>query len=177
MNDETTRLSKLTNELLDLSQVETGNIKLEIQKTDPREIINFAMDAVKFQAERKHVSVEVKMPNINSFILADGNKTTWVLINFLTNAVRYTPENGKVILRCEPENGGVLFSVEDFGPGIEKQYVSRLFEKFYQVPGTASGTGLGLAISKEFIEAQGGTIRVDSQVGKGSTFTFQLKKA
>ena len=69
------------------------------------------------------------------------------------------------------------FSVEDFGPGIEKQYVGRLFEKFFQVPGTVSGTGLGLAISKEFIEAQGGTIRVESQVGKGSIFSVELKKA
>ena len=177
LNDETIRLSKLTNELLDLSQVETGNIKLDIKKTDPKEIVSFALDAVKFQAERKHVKVEVKMPDSNSFIQADVNKTTWVLINFLTNAIRYSPENEKVILKCEPRNEGLIFSVEDFGPGIEKQYVNRLFEKFFQVPGTASGTGLGLAISKEFIEAQGGNIRVESNVGKGSIFSFELKTA
>lgn len=176
LNDETVRLSKLTNELLDLSQVETGNIKLDIKKTDPKEIISFALEAVKFQAERKQVKVEVKISD-NSLIQADVNKTTWVLINFLTNAVRYSPENGKVVLKCEVQNEGVTFSVEDFGPGIEKQYIGRLFEKFFQVPGTPSGTGLGLAISKEFIEAQGGNIKVESQVGKGSIFSFELKKA
>ena len=69
------------------------------------------------------------------------------------------------------------FSIEDFGPGIEKQYLSRLFEKFFQVPGSASGTGLGLAISKEFIEAQGGTVSVESEIGKGSIFSFQLPVA
>jgi NtrC-family two-component system sensor histidine kinase KinB len=177
LNDETIRLAKLTNELLDLSQVETGNIKLDIKKTDTKDIITFALEAVKFQAERKRVNVEVKMVNDTSFVQADANKTTWVLINLLTNAIRYSPENGKVILKCEPGNGTVLFSVEDFGTGIEKQYIGRLFEKFFQVPGTASGTGLGLAISKEFIEAQRGSIHVESTMGKGTTFFFELKKA
>ncbi len=173
-NDETSRLSKLTNELLDLSQVETGNIKLDIKKTDPNHIVNVALEAVKFQGERKRVKVEVSAPEEETFFLGDADKTTWVLVNLLTNAIRYSPENSTVILKCENQNGSMKFSVEDFGPGIEKQYLSRLFEKFFQVPGSASGTGLGLAISKEFIEAQGGTVSVESEIGKGSIFSFQL---
>lgn len=173
LNDETSRLSKLTNELLDLSQVETGNIKLDIKKTDPKDIVNIALEAVKFQSEHKKVKVEAHVP-AKAFFLADADKTTWVLVNFLTNAIRYSPENSAVILKCEDQNGSMKFSVEDFGPGIEKQYLTRLFEKFFQVPGSASGTGLGLAISKEFIEAQGGTISVESEIGKGSIFSFQL---
>lgn len=174
LNDETSRLSKLTGELLDLSQVETGNIKLDIKKTNVRDIVSFALEAVKFHAERKHVKLETQVPEKSPVIQADSDKTSWVLVNLLTNAIRFSPENGKVILRCLTEDGKTIFSVEDFGPGIEKQYLDKLFEKFFQVPGTSSGTGLGLAISKEFIEAQGGTIDVHSEPGKGSNFSFSL---
>ena len=174
LNDETSRLSKLTGELLDLSQVETGNIKLEIRKTRANDIVNFALEAVKLHAERKNVKVDVQISENGLSIQADLDKTSWVLVNLLTNAIRFSPENGKVILRCINENNKVIFSVEDFGPGIEKQYLERLFEKFFQVPGTSSGTGLGLAISKEFIEAQGGTVNVKSEPGKGSNFSFSL---
>jgi NtrC-family two-component system sensor histidine kinase KinB len=174
LSDEVIRLSKITNELLDLSQVETGNIKLEIRKVDPKEIIRRAREAVEFQAERKQVEMQVEAIEDVRAVQADLEKTTWVLVNFLTNAIRYSPENGKVVVRCLPENGTVSFSVEDQGPGIEKKYVSRIFEKFFQVPGTPSGTGLGLAISKEFIEAQGGSINVNSEPGRGSNFSFSL---
>ena len=156
--------------------METGNIKLDIKKTDPKRILNVALEAVKFQSERKKVNIEVRAPE-EAFFLADADKTTWVLVNLLTNAIRYSPENSTVILKCENQNGSMKFSIEDFGPGIEKQYLSRLFEKFFQVPGSASGTGLGLAISKEFIEAQGGTVSVESEIGKGSVFSFQLPVA
>jgi signal transduction histidine kinase len=172
--EETARLSNIIDELLDLSQVETGHIRLNSKKTDAREIVRPAVEAVKFQAERKHVSIETEVSKDALLIQADMDKTIWVLVNFLTNAIRYSPEHGKVILRCGAENGSVTFSVRDFGPGIEKQFLGRLFEKFFQVPGTATGTGLGLAISKEFIEAQGGTVTVESEPGKGSDFSFQL---
>ena len=80
-----------------------------------------------------------------------------------------------MVVKCSAEDGIVTFTVSDNGPGIERQYIERVFEKYFQVPGTASGTGLGLAISKEFIEAQGGKISADSVAGKGSTFSFQLQ--
>jgi NtrC-family two-component system sensor histidine kinase KinB len=119
------------------------------------------------------VSIETQgMPD--AYVRADMDKTTWVLVNLLTNAIRYSPENEKVIVRGSLVDGRVRVSVTDFGPGIEPKYVSRLFEKFFQVPGSPSGTGLGLAISKEFIEAQGGHLTVESQPGKGSTFSFDL---
>jgi len=177
LDDEVTRLSKITNELLDLSQVETGNIKLNIRKADARDIIHLAAEAVKFQAERKHVTIAVEPFNDIPSLQADLDKTTWVLVNFLTNAIRYSPENETVTVRCKSSNGAIIFSVEDHGPGIEEKYLSRIFEKFFQVPGTPSGTGLGLAISKEFIEAQGGKIKVESHVGNGSVFSFELIKS
>lgn len=175
--DEMSRISRITNELLDLSQVETGNIKLSIKKADPKDIIPTAIEAVKFQAERKHVLIQTKIDSNISEVLADFDKTTWVLVNFLTNAIRYSPENGTIHVKANAVDGQIKFSVEDEGPGIEKKYMSRLFEKFYQVPGTPSGTGLGLAISKEFIEAQQGTVAVNSEIGKGSSFSFSLPVA
>ncbi|MBT1698837.1 cell wall metabolism sensor histidine kinase WalK [Fulvivirgaceae bacterium PWU4] len=174
LEDEIVRLSKITNELLDLSQVETGNIRLNIRKADPKDILTMAVEAVKFHAERKHVAIEVQAAGDLPPIQADVDKTTWVLVNFLTNAIRYSPENERIILSCDHSNGAISFSVEDHGPGIEEKYLNRIFEKFFQVPGTPSGTGLGLAISKEFIEAQQGEIGVTSEVGKGSRFTFRL---
>jgi len=174
LNNEITRLSKITNELLDLSQVETGNIKLNIHQSDVEDIVQRAVEAVKFQADRKHVLIKVELPKEKQLVQADLDKTIWVLVNLLTNAIRYSAENGTVIVKCKSENSTIVFSVEDQGQGIEEKYLSRIFEKFFQVPGTPSGTGLGLAISKEFIEAQGGTIHVESTVGKGSVFSFQL---
>jgi NtrC-family two-component system sensor histidine kinase KinB len=177
LHDEITRLSKITNELLDLSQVETGNIKLQIRKCNPKDIIHMAIEAVRFQADRKHVEINAALPKEEPFIVADLDKTIWVMVNFLTNAIRYSPENGKVIVTCNTGNGKVSFSVIDQGPGIEQKYLNKLFEKFFQIPGTPTGTGLGLAISKEFIEAQKGEILVESSPGNGSIFTFKLPVA
>lgn len=177
INDETVRLGKITNELLDISQVETGNIKLNLQKVDPLDIVNYALESVKFHAERKKVIIEKDFEEPLPQVRADRDKATWVLVNLLTNAIRYSPENGTVTLSCSSKNGLIHFSVKDVGPGIETKYIPRLFEKYFQVPGSPSGTGLGLAISKEFIEAQGGKIAVESEVGKGSDFSFELLQA
>jgi signal transduction histidine kinase len=174
INDETVRLSRITSELLDISQVETGNIKLNLQKVDPLDIVNYALESVKFHAERKKVIIQTVFPDSLPPVRADRDKATWVLVNLLTNAIRYSPENGTVTLSCSSKDGHIHFSVKDVGPGIETRYIPRLFEKYFQVPGSASGTGLGLAISKEFIEAQGGRIAVESEVGKGSDFSFEL---
>jgi signal transduction histidine kinase len=177
LNDEIMRLSRITGELLDLSQVETGNIKLNIRRTAARDIIPLALEAVRFQAERKHISLHTQTDGNISPIQADLDKTTWVLVNLLTNAIRYSPENGTVEIRCTQVSNQVHFTVQDEGPGIDKKYIDRIFDKFYQVPGTPSGSGLGLAISKEFIEAQQGHISATSTPGKGSTFSFQLPVA
>jgi signal transduction histidine kinase len=176
MGDEVTRISKITHELLDLSQVETGNIKLNIKKAHAPDIVQRATEAVKFPAEQRHVTLELVIQKDVPPVQADLDKTTWVLINFLTNAIRYSPESGRVVVKCEAQNGAVSFSVSDNGPGIDKEHLKRIFEKFFQVPGTPTGTGLGLAISKEFIEAQSGKIKAHSVMGAGTTFSFELPK-
>ncbi len=180
IGDDTQRLLKITGELLDLAQVETGNIQLHYQLTDPKEIVEYARQALAFQAEQKKVRIETQLipdlPQIN----VDLEKTVWVLINLLSNAIRYTPEGSRVIVEVVPKEKEVEFSVQDFGKGIDPQYQSRIFEKFFRIPNNQdpkTGTGLGLAISKEFITAQNGTISVESQPGEGSRFSFVLPAA
>lgn len=175
IKEDCERLLKITGELLNISQLETGNIHLSIQQNDPHEILKYAIDAVKFQAEQKQISLIVKTDEKLMKVKADMEKTVWVLINLLTNAIRYSSEKNNIIIEVKNNNDTVIFSVKDYGKGIDKRYTGKIFDRYFQIPGSnKSGTGLGLAISKEFIEAQGGTIGVESEIGAGSTFTFSL---
>lgn len=171
------RLLKITSELLDLAQVETGNLQLNFVKSDPRKIAIYAMDAVRFQAEQKSIELELISRNNLPQVSVDIEKTAWVLVNFLSNALRYSAEKSKIVVQVIENNEMIEFSVKDFGKGIEEQYQKRLFDKYFQVPtdgNNKSGSGLGLAISKDFIEAENGTIWVESAIGEGSRFCFSL---
>jgi len=178
IKDDSNRLLKITGELLNLSQVETGNIQLNIQQSSPYTILQYATDAVKIQADQKQIQVIVNAEENLPEVKSDAEKTAWVLINFLTNAVRYSPEQTKIIIEIKRQQNAVLFSVKDEGKGIDSRYSNKIFDRYFQVPGSSkTGTGLGLAISKEFIEAQGGHIGVSSEIGTGSTFYFTLLTA
>ena len=175
IKDDIQRLLKITGELLELSQLETGNIQLNIEKSSPNEIAKYAIEAVKVQAEQKQIEVKLESQANLSEVKADSEKSSWVLINFLTNAIRYSSENSVVTVKLKQEKNQIVFQVTDKGKGIDKRYQSKVFDKYFQIPGShKSGTGLGLAISKEFIEAQNGTIGVESELGLGSTFYFKL---
>ncbi len=106
-------------------------------------------------------------------------KSTWVLINFLTNALKYSSDKEDIDISVKKNGEFVLFTVLDHGRGIDERYLPKIFDRYFKVPGTheRDGSGLGLAISKEFIEAQEGNIWVESEVGTGSTFGFSLKIA
>jgi two-component system, NtrC family, sensor histidine kinase KinB len=177
IKEDSDRLLKITSELLDLSQVETGNLKLNFALTKPEEIVNYAVDAVKFQAEQKSIQLvlncDQNLPHVN----ADIQKTAWVMVNFLSNALRYSSEKSKVIIDVLQKDNFIEFSVLDFGKGIDEKYQKRLFDRYFQVPTDGqnkSGSGLGLAISKDFIEAENGKIWVVSAIGEGSKFCFSL---
>lgn len=177
IKEDSDRLLKITSELLDLSQVETGNLKLTFAITKPEDIVQYAIDAVKFQAEQKSIQLELNcdknLPKVN----ADIQKTAWVLVNFLSNALRYSSEKSTVKINVVQQDKFVQFSVQDFGKGIDEKYQKRLFERYFQVPTDGqnkSGSGLGLAISKDFIEAEDGKIGVQSAIGEGSKFYFNL---
>jgi PAS domain S-box-containing protein len=178
IKDDSQRLLKITGELLDLAQLETGNIKLNIGQCSPYKIIEYALEAVKVQAEQKQIELIVESESNLVDIKADSEKTTWVMINFLTNAIRYSYEKSSITVKLKKEKNQIVFEVVDTGKGIDSHYKSKVFDKFFQIPGShKSGTGLGLSISKEFIEAQNGTIGVESELGLGSSFWFKLLKA
>ena len=175
IKEDSQRLLKITGELLDISQLETGNIHLNIEKSNPYDIVNYAIEAVKVQAEQKQIELIIDTEKDLPEVKADSEKTGWVLINFLTNAITYSPSQSKIIVKLKKVNNQVIFQVIDYGKGIDKRYQSKVFDKYFQIPGSnKSGTGLGLAISKEFIEAQNGTISVESELGLGSTFSIGL---
>ncbi|WP_421940945.1 ATP-binding protein [Pedobacter sp.] len=177
IKDDSDRLLKITSELLDLSQAETGNLKLNFTLTSPVEIVQYAIEAVKFQAEQKSITLQIncdeKLPEVN----ADIQKTAWVMVNFLSNALRYSAEKSTILIDVFQKDGFIEFSVKDFGKGIDEKYQKRLFDRYFQVPTDGqnkSGSGLGLAISKDFIEAEQGKIGVTSALGEGSRFYFKL---
>ncbi|NBB21208.1 HAMP domain-containing protein [Runella sp. CRIBMP] len=182
IQDDSQRLLNITGELLDLSQVETGNIQLNFRSIHPQEVVKAATEALQFSAEQKQLELHCQLPVDLPAIQADLDKTMWVLMNFLSNAIRYSPEKSTITVEAQVSHDQkhVLFSVQDFGKGIESKYQERIFDRYFQVPSNGqskSGTGLGLAISKEFIEAQKGRIGVESELGNGSRFWFQLPLA
>jgi PAS domain S-box-containing protein len=177
IRDDSDRLTKIIGELLNITQLETGNIQLKIQHTAPASILDLALQAVQFQAGQRNISLVSKTDKILPEIQADAEKSTWVLINFLTNAIKFSPEGAEIKIWVHTKGKVVLFTVRDQGPGIEEKYLRRIFDRYFKVPGSYEygGSGLGLAISKEFIEAQNGSVWVKSEIGSGSTFGFSLK--
>ncbi len=178
IREDTGRLLKITGELLNLAQVESGNIQLAVKAASPEEMVGYAIQATKTQAESKQVKIETYYADQLPMVQADSEKTTWVLVNLVTNAIRYSYENAVVSIRVFQEQDKVKFQVKDSGTGIDEKYKHKVFDRYFRVPGTQKdGTGLGLSISKEFIEAQGGAIGVESALGSGSTFSFTLNVA
>ena len=177
ITDDAERLLKITSELLNMTQLETGNLQLKFQSVPPEEVLKYACGAIQMQAQEKDIRIRYELENPLPPIHADQEKVSWVLINLLTNAIKYSSDNTTIEVSVHAHDQWVFFSVKDHGRGIEEKYLPRIFERYFRVPGSSekSGTGLGLAISKEFIEAQGGRIWVKSSYGSGADFGFCLK--
>jgi len=175
IKDDAERLLKITSELLNMTQVEAGSIQLAVLPVSPNEIIDYAVNSNKVAAENKKIQLQVtKLDNIQQ-VLADNEKSAWVLTNLISNAIRYSYENSSIQINVKQVGDKIVFSVTDTGQGIAPQYVDKIFNRYFRIPGSQKeGTGLGLSISKEFIEAQGGKIFVKSEFGSGSTFMFEL---
>lgn len=175
ISDDSERLLTLASELLNHTQIQNGRMLLNPIPASPKAIVTYAIKGVKFPAAQKRVAIQVKVPTSLPQVLADIEKTSWVLVNFLLNALRYS-SGKKIVIHLYQDNDRVNFSVQDFGKGIEERYRDRLFERHFQISadGYKIGSGLGLAISKEIIDAQHGEVRVESVQGEGSIFSFSL---
>ena len=172
--EDVQRLRELVNDLLDLSKIESGKLEMKMGAIAPEKLIEKAIDLLSIQAKDKNLQLASKISDSIKTVNADANKITWVLTNLIANAIRYA--ESKIEVSARTHGTWISIAVADDGPGIDPAYQSKIFDKFVQV-NTAQdvgGTGLGLSICREIIKAHGGTIWVDSDAGKGSTFTFTL---
>ena len=175
IKDDSNRLLKITSELLNVTQVESGSIQLNILPTEAQSIVSYAINANKNAAEQKNIELRLALDPSLPPIFVDSEKTAWVITNLISNAIRYSYDNTHIDIQLNPQKDYLKLSVIDTGQGIAPQYLSKIFERYFRIPGTKKeGTGLGLSISKEFIEAQGGHIDVASEFGKGSEFSVLL---
>ncbi|MFA6980612.1 MAG: ATP-binding protein [Ignavibacteriaceae bacterium] len=175
LRQHSNRLSRVINELLDYSQIETGNIRLKFTSVKPDIVLDIGITALMMQVSEKYIdlktNIEEDLPNIH----ADLEKLVFVFINILNNAIRYSKKGDEIKIDVKKIENEVQFSIKDSGPGISKEDKERLFQRFTQVGEISKqGWGLGLAISREFINAQNGRIWVESELGKGSTFIFSI---
>lgn len=174
---ESKRLASLVKDLLNVSRIERGKITVNLAPLDLNAAINQVLLSLKFRAEERKIKLiytETKMPQIK----ADPEKLTEVLINLLGNAIKYTPEGGQAVITTEQKNGQIFIHIKDNGIGMKPEDAQHLFTKFFRASNSdqtnQGGTGLGLYITKNIIELMGGVIAVESQLNKGSTFTFSV---
>jgi signal transduction histidine kinase len=168
-------LLKVVHDLLDVSQLETGTIQLNFQTARLPDIVQFVVATIRPQLQPKRLLLDAQVPAELPAVRADIEKTTWVLLSLLANAIRYAHLQDTLRIRASllPSGQHVQVSVQDQGPGIAPELRERIFQRFTQLP-SQGGSGLGLSIAREFVASQGGELGVESELGKGSTFSFTL---
>jgi two-component system phosphate regulon sensor histidine kinase PhoR len=174
------RLANLIDDLLELSRIESRELKLQLEPLDLATVVERTLAQHAHRAQLKRITLRHDVTDTPA-VRADRRALDHVLGNLIDNALKYCPEGASVRVAAMSENGNVRVSVADTGPGIPSEHVQRVFERFYRVDAGRSrelgGTGLGLSIVKHLVEAMGGTVTVDSRVGSGSTFSFTLHRA
>lgn len=177
--DESDRLHSILSNLLDISRIESGKARMDFHALSPQTIVSEQVEAFQSAAKDRGIVLKTDLPADLPDVLADPSRVGHVFANLISNALKYTAPGGEVLISARSSDEMVIFSVSDTGRGIPGQYQDRIFEQFFRVPGNdgEGGEGLGLAIAKEIIGAHGGSISVESEEGKGSTFNFTLNKA
>ncbi|MEA3346498.1 MAG: ATP-binding protein [Candidatus Auribacterota bacterium] len=175
------RLTRIINDLLDISKLEAGEIELKKSYVDTAKFIKKIIEDFQSKAKEKKIVIKASLSKKVSRIYADNDKLIQILTNLVSNSLKFTPENGKITVKAgDDADGSVMISVSDTGVGMSGDDMSKLFNKFQQfdrVPGPGEkGTGLGLAISKKIVELHGGRIWAESEINKGSTFYFTIPK-
>ena len=175
---EVERLTRLVNDLLSLSKMESGAVTLNREAVDLSELVHAAVESFDRQAREGDSRVEIGIPGDLPAVSADPDRIYQVVVNLLSNALRFNRPGGEVVISARPENSFVRVAIEDSGPGIPPEQLSRIWERFHRADSSRArldgGTGLGLAIVRSIVEAHGGTVSVESELGKGSTFSFTL---
>jgi len=179
------QLLQLINELLDLQRIAAGRMELKPESVQLAELLNEAASSVQAQLQKHQHALVVTPPPAELRVQADPGRIRQVLLNLLSNAIKFTPDGGRISVVAAPVNGGsiseVRIAVSDTGIGIAPEDQPKLFKEFSQLDASASrkyeGTGLGLALSRQLVELHGGTMGVESEMGKGSTFWFTLPEA
>lgn len=176
---EVDALSQMTQELLDLSRIESGQMALNLDRLNPLQLLKSAAERMRAQAERAGLTLTVDAEAALPEVRADGARVEQVLVNLIHNAVKFTPTPGAITLSAQADGLFVRFAVKDTGIGIPEDDLERVFERFYKADRSrsGSGTGLGLSISRHIVELHGGKIWVESREGEGSTFQFTLPVA
>lgn len=173
------RLRRIIENILDMARLQGGQPRLQLQAMAPGEVLGRVLEPVREGFRVRQIELATDVPAELPQVLVDPTRIDHVLANLLSNAMKYTPVGGRVVVSVKSEGAMVRFSVCDTGPGIPEAYLPRVFDKFVRVPGLAepTGVGLGLAIAREVVEAHGGRIEVSSVVGEGSTFSFTVQRA
>jgi NtrC-family two-component system sensor histidine kinase KinB len=174
--DDSDRLYRVIEDLLDISRIESGQAEIKLQPVNVEELVLQATDKMRAAFLDRRITLNIELAPDVPRVLADPTRLQLVFDNLLSNALKYTRMGGKVTIAAQPEDSMVRFAVEDTGIGIAPEFLPRLFEKFFRVPGQEQiSSGLGLTIAKEIVEAHGGTINVASEPGQGTKFTFTVK--
>jgi signal transduction histidine kinase len=178
-NEDSDRLHNILNNLLDISRIESGRAQIEFRAVSPYSMVSEVVESFRSAAQDQGVSLRVDLPDDLPGVRADMTRINHVFGNLLSNALKYTRPGGKITISAKADEERVQFFVSDTGRGIPSKYLPKIFEQFFRVPdqGKETGAGLGLAIVKEIVEAHEGTVGVESTEGKGSTFTFTLRRA
>lgn len=180
---EVTRLSHMTQDFLDFARLESGRVRLAKEAVDLVLLVSDVVRIAEAQAASRHITITTEMspdtPKESSLLtlMGDADRLKQVLLNFVSNAIKYNVEHGRITIRVYCQNQDVVIAIADTGLGIAPEDVAHLFERFYRVPtaeGTAEGSGMGLAIAKKIVEQHNGRIEVHSIVGTGTTFTLYL---
>ncbi|SHG95338.1 sensor histidine kinase [Tepidibacter thalassicus] len=174
IQDETNRLIKLVEELLDFSKLQGKNIKINIENVNLKNILEDVVNQFKVKSDKKNIDLSLNIINNIKEIKGDKNRLKQVFINLIENSLKFTKSNGYIHIRLFQNEKHTFIEIEDNGEGIEKQNIKKVMKKFYQENPNKSGSGLGLSISYEIIKLHGGEMEIESEKGKGTTVKIKL---